>query len=131
MAVLQARMRRMARARDEMKAELTDAQERTGILAFLRASAEDLGLGFGWSGLYFTAFLALWGGQTPGKRLMRIRVLRLDGQPMTWWAAFERFGGYAASIFTGLLGFVQILWDRNRQGMHDKICETVVIRLQD
>ena len=32
---------------------------------------------------------------------------------------------YALSV--GLLGFVQILWDRNRQGLHDKACETVVV----
>ena len=39
----------------------------------------------------------------------------------------ERFGGYAASVTLGLLGFAQILWDKNRQGFHDKIVETVVI----
>jgi uncharacterized RDD family membrane protein YckC len=67
-------------------------------------------------------------GQTPGKRLMRIRVVRLDGKPMGWWYAFERFGGYAAGLVTGLIGFLQILWDKNRQGVHDKITETVVVR---
>ncbi len=87
------------------------------------------GLGFGLTGLYFTAFLALMNGQTPGKKLMGMRVRRLDGEPMGWWASFERFGGYSASIITGLGGFFQILWDRNRQGLHDKIAETVVVRL--
>jgi uncharacterized RDD family membrane protein YckC len=127
-AVLQARLQRSGREAEALQSELDEARQGWGILAFLRNSADDLGLTFGWSGLYFTAFLALWHGQTPGKRAMRIRVVRLDGKPMTWWAAFERFGGYAASIFTGLLGFLQILWDRNRQGMHDKITETVVVR---
>jgi uncharacterized RDD family membrane protein YckC len=55
-------------------------------------------------------------------------VVRLSGAPIGWWAAFERFGGYAASIFTGLLGFLQITWDRNRMALHDKITETVVVR---
>jgi hypothetical protein len=112
----------------ELEEELEDAREGRGVMAFLRTMAQDLGLGFGWSGLYFTAFLALWRGQTPGKRLVGVRVIRLDGKPMTWWAAFERFGGYAASLATGLLGFFQILWDANRQGIHDKIAYTVVIR---
>lgn len=128
-AALQGRIRRLERRAESLRAERDAAREERGILSFLRTAAEDLGLGLGWSGLYFTAFLALWRGQTPGKRLLRIRVVRLDGKPMTFWAAFERFGGYAASLVTGLLGFVQILWDRNRQGMHDKITETVVIRL--
>ncbi|MBX6363302.1 MAG: RDD family protein [Gemmatimonadetes bacterium] len=86
------------------------------------------GLGFGWLGLYFTAFVALMRGQTPGKRILGIRIVRLDGRPMGWWASFERFGGYAASIVTGLGGFFQILWDKNRQGVHDKIAETVVVQ---
>ncbi len=86
------------------------------------------GLGFGWTGLYFTAFVALMRGQTPGKRLLRLRIVRLDGRPMGWWSAIERFGGYAASIVTGLSGFFQILWDKNRQAMHDKIAETVVVQ---
>jgi hypothetical protein len=127
--VLAARARRVAEENRRLRAERDEARQRRGILSFLRSSADDFGLTFGWSGLYFTGFLALWNGQTPGKRIARIRVLRLDGKPMTWWASFERFGGYAASIFTGLLGFVQIFWDRNRQGMHDKITETVVVRL--
>jgi hypothetical protein len=111
-----------------LERELEEERETTGILAWMGKVADELGLGFGWTGLYFTAFLALWRGQTPGKRMAGIRVVRLDGAPIGWWAAFERFGGYAASIFTGLLGFFQILWDRNRQALHDKITETVVVR---
>ncbi len=99
-----------------------------GILTWLGSLADDLGLGLGWSGLYFTAFLTLGRGRTPGKRVMGIRVIRLDGLPIGWWAAFERFGGYAASFATGLLGFFQILWDDNRQAIHDKIAFTVVVR---
>src|SRR5215213_11293459 len=53
----------------------------------------------------------------------------LDGLPMTLWASFERFGGYAAGLFTGLMGYAQVYWDRNRQAIQDKISETVVIRL--
>ena len=45
------------------------------------------------------------------------------------WIAFERFGGYAASATLGLLGFLQILWDRNRQGLHDKAAGTAVLRV--
>jgi hypothetical protein len=102
-----------------------------GILARLMDLLEDLGIGFGWTGLYFTAFTSLWKGQTPGKRLLGVRVLRLDGKPMGLWASFERFGGYAAGLVTGLLGFAQVFWDRNRQAIHDKISETVVVRVRE
>lgn len=131
-----ARIRALEQQRDRLRAqnarlerELDEERERTGgIGGFLRGIADDLGVGFGWGALYFTAFLALWRGQTPGKRALGLRVIRLDGRPIGWWIAFERFGGYAASFSIGLLGFAQILWDRNRQGLHDKAVETVVIR---
>lgn len=104
-----------------------ELEEGPGILATMRSIAEDLGLGLGWFGLYFTATTALWRGKTPGKRLFGIRVVRLTGRPIGWWASFERFGGYAAGVATGLLGFLQILWDDNRQATHDKIAGTAVI----
>jgi hypothetical protein len=134
LAALDERIGELTSERREARAELTaaraevEAYQSRGLVSTIAKVADEMGLGFGWTGLYFTAFLALWRGQTPGKRLLGIRVMRLNGEKMTFWASFERFGGYAASIFTGLLGFVQILWDRNRQGIHDKIVETVVVR---
>ncbi|HWK89907.1 MAG TPA: RDD family protein [Longimicrobium sp.] len=113
--------------RDHVAAELKEERER-GVLSSIFAWFDDLGIGFGWGGLYFTAFVALFKGQTPGKRLLGVRVVRLNGQPMTLWMSFERFGGYAAGLVTGLLGFAQVYWDRNRQMIHDKIVETVVVR---
>lgn len=127
-AALESRAARFEAQRDSVDKELEEARKAHGLRAFISGAADDLGVGFGWSAVFFTAFLAMWGGQTPGKKLMGVRVRRLDGKPMGWWIAFERFGGYAASLSVGLLGFVQILWDRNRQGLHDKACETVVVR---
>ena len=121
---------RAERAEMEQRAEAAEEarDEDRGLLGNLKELLEDLGLGFGWTGLYFTAFTMLWRGQTPGKRLLGVRVLRLDGRPLTVWGSFERFGGYAAGLVTGLLGFAQVFWDRNRQAIHDKISETVVVR---
>lgn len=126
-AELRENVARLDRQRDRLAAELEEAREAHGLRAILSGIFDDLGLGFGWSAVYFTAFLAMMRGQTPGKRAVGIRVIRLDGKPLGWWMSFERFGGYAASFSLGLLGFAQILWDRNRQGIHDKVCETVVI----
>jgi uncharacterized RDD family membrane protein YckC len=88
---------------------------------------KDLGLGFGWAAFYFTVFTAWWQGQTPGKRLMKIKVLQLDGTPLSLWDSFGRHGGYAAGLATGLLGFAQVFWNPNRQAIHDQISATVVI----
>lgn len=111
-----------------LEQRLEEAEEGHGVRYYLSQLLDDLGVGFGWAAVYFTAFLAMMRGQTPGKRFLGCRVIRLDGKPLGWWMSFERFGGYAASLFLGLLGFAQIIWDRNRQGLHDKACETVVIR---
>jgi len=115
----------------ELRRELRTAQEEPEggpITRFLRGILEDLGVAFGFAALYLTFFTAWWKGQTPGKKLLGIRVRQLDGRPLSWWAAFERTGGYAAGLATGLLGFAQILWDPNRQAIHDRISSTVVVR---
>ncbi len=126
-AELRTQVSRLDGSNDTLRAQLEEARENRGLRSYIGAFFDDLGLGFGWAAVYFTAFLAMMRGQTPGKRVMGIRVIRLDGKPLGWWISFERFGGYAASFSVGLLGFLQILWDRNRQGLHDKACETVVV----
>jgi len=111
-----------------MHKELKEAKKDRGILHFLQVLAHDLGIGLGWSALYFIVFPVLWNGRTPGKRLMRIRVARLNGKPITWWNAFERFHGYVSCLLGGLIGFLQVLWDPQSQGHHDKVAETVVVK---
>ena len=86
------------------------------------------GLTFGWAGVYFTLSLAWLGGRTPGKWIVGTRVVRLDGRPLTTLDAFTRYGGYAAGLATGLIGFARVLWEPNRQAIEDKIAWTVVVR---
>lgn len=97
------------------------------IMEWIKGIIEDLGLGFGWAAFYFTVFTSLWHGQTPGKKIAGIRVLQLDGTPLSMWDSFGRYGGYGAGIATGLLGFIQIFWNANRQAIQDQISATVVI----
>ena len=125
---------RLESRNDRLSAELEateeelEAERDRGLIATVIGFLDELGLGIGWSGLYFTFLTAFFRGRTPGKRVLGIRVLRLDGGALSYWIAFERFGGYAASLFTGMEGFFRILWDRNRQCLQDKLAETVVIR---
>jgi hypothetical protein len=113
--------RRLDRAQEELEAG------QGGFLALLADIWDQLGSAIGLWSVYFTVALTLTGGRTVGKKAMGLRVLRLDGGPITWWFAFERAGGYVAGIATGLLGFAQIWWDPNRQCVHDKIGGTVVV----
>jgi len=89
---------------------------------------DDLGIGFGSAALFFTVAVRLFGGRTPGKKLLGTRVVRLNGEPLSWWDSFSRFGGYLIGPVTGFLGWLQVFWDPNRQAIHDRIAGTVVIR---
>ncbi len=107
-----------------------DQSSPSSPLAWLIGLLNDMGLGFGWAAFYFTVFTAWFDGQTLGKKLLGISVIQLDGSKITLWAAFGRYGGYAAGFTTGLLGFMQVFWDANRQAIQDKISATVVIDLR-
>jgi len=100
----------------------------TSILQWGKGIIQDLGLGFGWAAVYFTLFSLLWRGQTPGKKVCNIRVVALSGEPLGLLDCFGRYGGYGAGFATGLLGFLQVYWDPNRQAIQDKISATVVIQ---
>jgi len=86
------------------------------------------GLTFGWAGVYFTLCTAWWRGRTVGKLFVGTRVVRLDGQRLTAMDTFTRYGGYAAGLATGLIGFARLLWDDNRRAIEDRIAGTVVVR---
>ncbi|MBB1436090.1 RDD family protein [Pseudoalteromonas sp. SG43-6] len=117
---------------DEQTAAPEDAPVKAApvnsILQWGKGIIQDLGLGFGWAAVYFTLFSLLWRGQTPGKKVCNIRVVALSGEDLSLWDAFGRYGGYGAGFATGLLGFLQVYWDPNRQAIQDKISATVVIK---
>jgi hypothetical protein len=89
-----------------------------------------LGLKFGWAIAYFSLLPFWWKGQTLGKRLFGLRVVELTGKPLGLMTCFGRYGGYAAGLATGGMGFLQILWDPNRQAVEDKLAHTVVVDLR-
>ncbi|GAC28860.1 RDD family protein [Brumicola pallidula] len=114
--------------------QAADAAEQTSavysVIELVKGIMSDLGLGLGWAALYFSVFTAWWRGQTIGKKVVGIEVVKLDGNYPSLWESFGRYGGYGAGFATGLLGFLQIYWDPNRQAIQDKISETLVLRLK-
>ena len=78
--------------------------------------------------LYFTYFHGNT-GQTPGKMLLGIRVVRVDGEPMTYGIAFLRWTGYIISKLFLWFGFIWIGVDRRKRGWHDYIAGTMVVRV--
>jgi uncharacterized RDD family membrane protein YckC len=74
-------------------------------------------------------FVVFWSatGQTPGNRLLQIRVCRArDGAPPSPRAALFRLAGLALAALPLFLGFLPVLLDDRRRGLHDMLAGTVV-----
>jgi uncharacterized RDD family membrane protein YckC len=85
--------------------------------------------GAGWFlvvGSYFVFFWTL-GGQTPGMRLLHLRVAAAHGDPPSVLRAVLRFGGLVLAIIPMFAGFVPVVFDRRRRGVHDMLAGTVVV----
>jgi uncharacterized RDD family membrane protein YckC len=71
-----------------------------------------------------------WKQGTPGKLMLRLRIVDAGtgGEPgLRQWCL--RYVGYILSTLPLLLGFLWVAWDPRRQGWHDKLAGTVVIRV--
>jgi uncharacterized RDD family membrane protein YckC len=80
-----------------------------------------------WSAGYFIAFWTTT-GQTPGSRLMRIRVrdAELD-RPLRPTRAALRLVGMMLAAIPLFAGFLRILFDARRRGFHDRLAGSVVV----
>lgn len=67
-------------------------------------------------------------GQTFGKMALQIRVLREDGSPIGYGKSFLRWLGYFVCDVTLNLGYVWAAFDPRKQGLHDKLCRTIVVK---
>ncbi|MGA2854892.1 MAG: RDD family protein, partial [Verrucomicrobiota bacterium] len=79
--------------------------------------------------LAYFAGLWAWKGTTIGGIVLKLHVVRCDGQPVNFLAALVRGLAAALSVFVFFLGFLWIAWDHDKQGWHDKIAGTIVVRL--
>jgi uncharacterized RDD family membrane protein YckC len=80
-----------------------------------------------WSVTYFVTFWSTT-GQTPGSRLMRIMVRADDdGGIIKPRRAAVRFAGMVLAAIPLLAGFLPILFDERRRGLHDMLARTVVV----
>jgi uncharacterized RDD family membrane protein YckC len=83
---------------------------------------------------YFIVFEWLWNGQTPGKRWLKLRVIRDDGRPLTLWEAIARnllrladaAPGFVLPVYS--IGLIAIFLSGRDQRLGDIFAGTVVIR---
>jgi len=80
---------------------------------------------------YFAFFEWIWNGQTPGKRLLKLRVIRDDGRPITFWEAAVRnllrtFDMMPAPFYS--IGLISVFVSLSDQRVGDMVAGTVVVR---
>lgn len=83
---------------------------------------------------YFIFFEWLWSGQTPGKRFLHLRVIRIDGRPITLWEAaarnllriFDAVPGFVVPVYS--IGLISIFLSNRDQRVGDLFAGTVVVR---
>jgi uncharacterized RDD family membrane protein YckC len=80
---------------------------------------------------YFAFFEWIWNGQTPGKRWFKLRVIREDGRPITFWEAAVRnllrtFDMMPAPFYS--IGLISVFISSTDQRIGDMIAGTVVVR---
>jgi uncharacterized RDD family membrane protein YckC len=92
---------------------------------------------------YFPPQMVRWGGQTVGKRALRIKVVRASGEAITWSIAIFRevfcktltFGLAIVDVFVpgiqtiGIVDYLWVLGDGQNRALHDIAARTRVVRV--
>ena len=82
--------------------------------------------GFTLAILYMWLFVARYGA-TPGKMLVKIKVVRADGSPVSYPLALGRALGEFVSSIPCMLGFLFVAFDSEKRALHDFMCNTRVV----
>ncbi|ENU27383.1 RDD family protein [Acinetobacter modestus] len=89
------------------------------------------GIDWLWQILFAVFFVFCWVkfAGTPGKRLLRLKVLdERTGENITVGQGIIRYIGYFPAILVLFIGLIWVAFDSKKQGWHDKMAKTVVVR---
>lgn len=67
-------------------------------------------------------------GQTIGKRTLGYKLVREDGSPLTYGLVIGRFFALMLNSLILYIGWMMTGWTKKKQGLHDKLCGTYVVR---
>ena len=66
---------------------------------------------------------------TPGKMALKLKIVDADtGNKLTFGQAIGRYFAYILSAIPFFLGYIWVGFDKRKQGWHDKLAGTIVIR---
>jgi uncharacterized RDD family membrane protein YckC len=96
------------------------------LIALLKGVGYALGILIGIA--YFTYLEGGPTGQTLGKRAMGIRVIDFNtGGPIGYSRGFIRYIGRIVSTVVIYIGYLWMIWDKEKQTWHDKFASDVVV----
>ena len=103
----------------------------TRIIGTAVSSGASSGIGLVISIAYFTVMIGGARGQTVGQMAMGIRVIDFNtGGPIGYGRAFIRWLVSILSAIVILIGYLWMLWDKEKQCWHDKAANDVVVPVQ-
>jgi len=73
------------------------------------------------------SFWIFWNGQTPGKKILNLKIVNENYFEIDFKTATIRYLGYFVSILTFFIGFAIVAFREDRRGLHDIIAKTYVI----
>ncbi|HDS0922306.1 MULTISPECIES: RDD family protein [Stenotrophomonas] len=76
---------------------------------------------------YYAGFHASRGGATLGKMAVGIKVVRSDGERITFMRGVGRYFGFILSSLTLMIGFIMAAFTQRKQALHDMLCDTLVV----
>lgn len=86
-------------------------------------------ISFAW--LYFALQESSKWQATVGKRALGIKVVGLDGKRISFGRATVRHFSKMLSRMILMIGFLMVIWTKKKQGLHDMIASTLVVRESD
>ncbi|MBF0426496.1 MAG: RDD family protein [Magnetococcales bacterium] len=98
-----------------------------------RAGLDMLGSLIGWivGWVYFANMESSRQQASLGKMLVKIKVVDLDGNPVSFSKASGRYFGKIVSTLALFVGFLMVGWTEKKQGLHDKMADCLVINRDD
>lgn len=66
-------------------------------------------------------------GATFGKMMMGIKIVRAGGKSIGFGLAFGRYFAQFINVFTFGFGYLMAIWDKEKRGLHDRVCGTRVV----
>jgi len=102
------------------------------LLTFVQSLFENLSLRISYYLIFIGSLLSYftllhWSGQTLGKMLLRLCVVKLDGQSLTLSESMFRSVGGLLSLLCGGWGYFSVLFDDEQRGWNDRIADTYVV----